>query len=69
MDVLGKSGQSDALALRARMEAALDRRVHLFSHVKYRKHWMNDSSVIQFGILITMPEWQADARSFNVVTW
>ena len=38
--------QSDALApLRAReLEAALDRRVHLFSHVKYRKHWMNDSA-------------------------
>jgi GTP-binding protein Era len=26
------------------LEHALERRVHLFSHVKYRKDWMNDSA-------------------------
>ena len=44
--ILGKSGQSIrriGTAARKELEAALDRRVHLFSHVKYRKHWMNDS--------------------------
>ena len=44
--ILGKSGQSIrriGTAARKELEAALNRRVHLFSHVKYRKHWMNDS--------------------------
>ncbi len=45
--ILGKSGQSIrriGTAARRELEAALDRRVHLFSHVKYRKDWMNDSA-------------------------
>ncbi len=45
--ILGKNGQSIrriGTAARKEMEAALDRRVHLFSHVKYRKDWMNDSA-------------------------
>ena len=44
--ILGKNGQSIrriGTAARKELEAALDRRVHLFSHVKYRKDWMNDS--------------------------
>lgn len=44
--ILGKRGQSIrriGTAARKELEAALDRRVHLFSYVKYRKHWMNDS--------------------------
>ena len=45
--ILGKNGQSIrriGTAARKDLEAALDRRVHLFSHVKYRKDWMNDSA-------------------------
>jgi GTP-binding protein Era len=45
--ILGKNGQSIrriGMAARVELEAALDRRVHLFSHVKYRKDWMNDSA-------------------------
>jgi GTP-binding protein Era len=45
--ILGKNGQSIrriGTAARKELEAALDRRVHLFSHVKYRKDWMNDSA-------------------------
>lgn len=43
--ILGKNGQSIrriGTAARKELEVALDRRVHLFSHVKYRKDWMND---------------------------
>ena len=29
-------------AARLELEEALDRRIHLFAHVKYRKDWMND---------------------------
>jgi GTP-binding protein Era len=45
--ILGKGGQTMrriGTAARKELEMALDRRVHLFSHVKYRKDWMNDSA-------------------------
>ena len=45
--ILGKNGQSIrriGTAARKELESALGRRVHLFSHVKYRKDWMNDSA-------------------------
>ena len=45
--ILGKGGQTMrriGTAARKELEAALDRRVHLFSHVKYRKDWMDDSA-------------------------
>ena len=45
--ILGKNGQSIrriGTAARKDLEAALDRRVHLFSYVKYHKDWMNDSA-------------------------
>ena len=45
--ILGKGGQTmrriGTLA-REELEMVLDRRVHLFAHVKYRKDWMDDSS-------------------------
>ena len=40
----GQSIRWIGTAARKELEAALDRRVHLFSHVKYRKDWMNDSA-------------------------
>ena len=45
--ILGKGGQTMrriGTAARKELEMALDRRIHLFAHVKYRKDWMNDSS-------------------------
>ena len=45
--VLGKGGQTMrriGTAARKELEMALDRRIHLFAHVKYRKDWMNDSA-------------------------
>lgn len=45
--ILGKGGQTMrriGTAARKELELALDRRVHLFSHVKYRKDWMDDSA-------------------------
>ena len=45
--ILGKGGQTMrriGTAARKELEVALDRRVHLFSHVKYRKDWMDDSA-------------------------
>ena len=45
--ILGKGGQTMrriGTAARKELEMVLDRRVHLFSHVKYRKDWMNDSA-------------------------
>jgi GTP-binding protein Era len=45
--ILGKGGQTMrriGTAARKELEAALDRRIHLFSHVKYRKDWMDDSA-------------------------
>ena len=45
--ILGKQGQTIrriGMAARIELEEALGRRIHLFSHVKYRKDWMNDSA-------------------------
>ncbi len=45
--VLGKGGQTlrrIGTSARRELESALDRRIHLFSHVKYRKDWMDDSA-------------------------
>ena len=45
--ILGKGGQTMrriGTAARKELEMALDRRIHLFAHVKYRKDWMNDSA-------------------------
>jgi GTP-binding protein Era len=45
--VLGKGGQTMrriGTSARRELESALDRRIHLFSHVKYRRDWMNDSA-------------------------
>ena len=45
--ILGKGGQTMrriGTAARKELESVLDRRVHLFSHVKYRKDWMDDSA-------------------------
>jgi len=45
--ILGKGGQTMrriGTAARKELEHALERRGHLFSHVKYRKDWMNDSA-------------------------
>ena len=44
---LGKGGQTMrriGTAARKDLELALNQRVHLFSHVKYRKDWMDDSA-------------------------
>ncbi len=43
--VLGKKGQSMrriGQSARLELEAMFERRIHLFTHVKYRKDWMND---------------------------
>jgi GTP-binding protein Era len=45
--ILGKQGQTIkriGSAARRDLEEALERRVHVFSHVKYRKDWMDDSA-------------------------
>ena len=45
--ILGKGGQTMrriGTAARKELETALNQRVHLFSHVKYRKDWMEDSA-------------------------
>ncbi len=45
--LLGKGGQTIrriGTAARKELEMSLDRRIHLFAHVKYRKDWMNDSA-------------------------
>ncbi len=45
--ILGKRGQTIkriGTAARIEIEEALGRRIHLFSHVKYRKDWMDDSA-------------------------
>ena len=45
--ILGKGGQTMrriGIAARKELAMALDRRIHLFTHVKYRKDWMNDST-------------------------
>lgn len=43
--ILGKGGQTIrriGQSARLELEEALERRIHLFAHVKYRKDWMND---------------------------
>ena len=45
--VLGKKGSTIkriGMAARIELEEALDRRVHLLSHVKFRKDWMDDAA-------------------------
>ena len=45
--ILGKGGQTMrriGTAARKELQVALDRRIHLFAHVKYRKDWMNDAA-------------------------
>ncbi|MDB3892216.1 GTPase Era [Alphaproteobacteria bacterium] len=45
--ILGKQGQTIrriGMAARIELEEALQRRIHLFSHVKFRKDWMDDSA-------------------------
>ena len=45
--ILGKGGQTMrriGISARKDLELALNQRVHLFSHVKYRKDWMDDSA-------------------------
>ena len=45
--ILGKGGQTMrriGTAARKDLETLIDRRIHLFAHVKYRKDWMNDSA-------------------------
>ena len=45
--ILGKQGQTIkriGSAARRDLEEALERRVHVFSHVKFRKDWMDDSA-------------------------
>jgi GTP-binding protein Era len=45
--ILGKGGQTlrrIGTAARRELEEALGRRIHLFSHVKFRKDWMEDSA-------------------------
>ena len=48
--VLGKGGKTIGrigTAARRELEEVLDRRVHLFTHVKFRKDWMNDPARYQ----------------------
>ena len=48
--VLGKGGKTMGRigsAARRELEDVLDRRIHLFTHVKYRKDWMNDPARYQ----------------------
>jgi GTP-binding protein Era len=48
--VLGKGGKTIGrigTAARHELEEVLERRVHLFTHVKYRKDWMNDPARYQ----------------------
>ena len=48
--VLGKGGKTIGrigTAARRELEKVLDRRVHLFTHVKFRKDWMNDPARYQ----------------------
>ncbi len=48
--VLGKGGKTMGrigAAARLELEEILDRRIHLFTHIKYRKDWMNDPARYQ----------------------
>ena len=45
--ILGKQGQTIrriGISARIELEEALERRIHLFSHVKVRKDWMDDAA-------------------------
>ena len=45
--ILGKQGQTIrwiGTAARKELEEVLDRRIHLFTHVKVRKNWMDDAA-------------------------
>ena len=56
--VLGKGGKTIGRigsAARRELEEVLDRRVHLFTHVKFRKDWMNDPARYQ--------DWDLDFNS------
>ncbi len=53
--ILGKGGKTIGrigTAARKELEDVLERRIHLFTHVKYRKDWMNDPARYQ--------EWDLD---------
>ena len=48
--ILGKGGKTIGrigTAARKELEDVLERRIHLFTHVKYRKDWMNDPARYQ----------------------
>ena len=48
--ILGKGGKTIGrigTAARHELEEVLERRIHLFTHVKYRKDWMNDPARYQ----------------------
>ena len=48
--ILGKGGKTIGrigTAARRELEDVLERRIHLFTHVKYRKDWMNDPARYQ----------------------
>lgn len=56
--VLGKGGKTMGRigsAARRELEEVLERRIHLFTHVKYRKDWMNDPARYQ--------DWDLDFNS------
>ena len=40
----GLVARIDGMAARIELEEALERRIHLFSHVKVRKDWMDDAA-------------------------
>ena len=49
----GKGGQTlkrIGMMARHELEDVFDRKVHLLSHVKYRKDWMDDKHDIKIGI-------------------
>ena len=51
--ILGKQGSTIrriGMAARIELEEALDRRIHILSHVKVRKDWMDDAAGILTGI-------------------
>ena len=67
--ILGKGGQTMrriGTSAHEDLELALNQRVHLFSHVKYRKVGWTTRPVITPGTLITMPDWQAEGIVLSV---
>ena len=73
--ILGKGGKTiGRIGTTARkLEDVLERRIHLFTHIKYRKDWMNDPYVIKTGISTLtpdrkpMPEWNDRGLSYPFV--